>query len=124
MGAIAPLCRPLVDVGLRLLGGRGESDGRLAGEVGFADFKREIEPPIDVAELGWVLVPRMHGKGYGTEAVRAALAWGDRHFGSARSVCLIAPENAPSIRVAEKCGYREILRTTYKDEPTLLFERG
>jgi RimJ/RimL family protein N-acetyltransferase len=101
-----------------------KASGDFAGEVGFADFKRDIDPPIDVAELGWVLVPRMHGKGYGTEAVRAALEWGDRHFGSTRTVCLIAPENAPSIRVAEKCGYREILRTAYKDEPTLLFERG
>jgi len=102
----------------------GKSTGDVIGEVGFADFKREFEPALDVPEIGWVLAPPMHGKGYGTEAVRAALAWGDRHLDSPRTVCLIAPENAPSIRVAEKCGYREILRTTYKDEPTLLFERG
>jgi len=100
-----------------------KASGDFAGEVGFADFKRDMEPPIDVPELGWVLVPRMHGKGYGTEAVRAAVAWGDRHFGSARSMCMIAPENTPSIRVAQKVGFREIVRTTYKDEPTLLFER-
>ena len=101
-----------------------KSTGDFVGEVGFADFKREIEPPIDVAESGWVLAPQMHGKGYATEALRAMLAWGDGHLPSRRTVCLIAPENAPSIRVAEKCGYREILLTTYKDEPALLFERG
>jgi len=98
--------------------------GDFIGELGFSDYKRNIQPAIDgVPELGWVLSPRVHGRGYATEAVRAALAWSETHFGSARSVCLIAPENAPSIRVAEKCGYREIVRAIYKDEPTILFER-
>jgi RimJ/RimL family protein N-acetyltransferase len=102
-----------------------KTTGAFVGELGFSDYKRQIEPAIkDVPELGWVLTPEMHGQGFATEAVRAALVWGDAHFASARSVCLIAPENAPSIRVAEKCGYRELLRTTYKGEPTILFERG
>ena len=37
---------------------------------------------------------------------------------------MIAPDNAPSLRVARKCGYAEYARTTYKGEPTMLFERG
>jgi RimJ/RimL family protein N-acetyltransferase len=40
-----------------------------------------------------------------------------------RTACIIAPENAPSIRVAEKCGYREFQRTTYKDNATIMFVR-
>jgi hypothetical protein len=28
-----------------------------------------------------------------------------------------------SLRVAEKCGYREYARTTYKGVPVILFER-
>jgi RimJ/RimL family protein N-acetyltransferase len=98
--------------------------GRFLGEVGFADFKRDIEPSFDgMPEIGWVLASRAHGRGYATEAVRAAIAWGDAHLEAARTVCIIAPENRPSIRVAEKCGYREILRTTYKDKPTIMFAR-
>jgi RimJ/RimL family protein N-acetyltransferase len=31
--------------------------------------------------------------------------------------------NAPSLRVAEKCGYRELARVTYKTWPTLLYRR-
>lgn len=98
--------------------------GRFLGEVGFADFKRDIEPSFDgMPEIGWVLAPHAHGKGYATEAVRAALAWGDKHFETSRTVCIIAPDNTPSIRVAEKCGYRKFQETTYKDQPTLMFVR-
>jgi len=36
---------------------------------------------------------------------------------------MIAPENAASIRLAEKFGYREYARTTFLDGPVHLFER-
>ena len=98
--------------------------GRFMGEVGFANFRRVIEPSLDdMPEIGWALAPHSHGKGYATEAARAAIAWGEAHFGPIRTACIIAPENEPSIRVAEKCGYREFQRTTYKDQPTILFVR-
>ncbi len=97
---------------------------KFVGEVGFADYKRDIEPSIQgIPELGWVLASDMHGKGYATEAAHAALAWGDQYFGAVQTVCLIAPRNSASIRVAEKCGYRERLRTTYKGSPTILMVR-
>ncbi len=102
-----------------------KATGRFIGETGFAEGKRDIEPSLEgIPEAGWAMSPQVHGKGYATEAVQAAIAWGDRHFGSARTACIIAPENAPSIRVAEKCGYREFLRTTYKDNPTIMYVRG
>jgi RimJ/RimL family protein N-acetyltransferase len=98
--------------------------GKFVGEVGFADYKREIEPSLKgMPEIGWVLASRAHGKGYATEAVRAAVAWGDAHFEGARTACIIAPENAASMRVAEKCGYRELACTTYKGKPTVMFTR-
>jgi RimJ/RimL family protein N-acetyltransferase len=97
---------------------------RFIGEVGFADFRREIEPSLDgMPEIGWAIAPDAHGQGYATEAARAAIAWGDGHFGSRPTACIIAPENGPSIRVAEKCGYRAFARTTYKDKPTIMFVR-
>ena len=101
-----------------------KATGHFLGEVGFANFRREIEPSLDrMPEIGWVIAPRAHGNGYATEAVRAAITWGETHFGPVRTACIIAPENAPSIRVAEKCGYREFCRTTYKDNPTIMFVR-
>jgi RimJ/RimL family protein N-acetyltransferase len=101
------------------------STGRFAGELGFANFHRDIAPSMrDAPELGWALAPHFHGKGYATEAVRAAVAWGDVHFGRARTVCLISPDNAASIRVAQKCGYAVFERTLFNEQPTLFLERG
>jgi RimJ/RimL family protein N-acetyltransferase len=100
-----------------------ESD-RFVGEVGLAEFRREVTPPLEgVPEAGWVLAPWAHGRGYATEAVRAALSWADANLAAPRTVCLIAPENAASIHVAQKCGFRERTRGTYKGEETLILER-
>jgi RimJ/RimL family protein N-acetyltransferase len=106
-----------------------KATSKFVGEVGFSDWKREIEPSLrGVPEVGWVLATRVHGKGYATEAARAAIAWGDANIRSAqpalgRTVCIIHPEHAQSIRVATKCGFKEVQRTTYKGEPTILFAR-
>lgn len=100
------------------------ASGDFVGEVGFADYKREIQPSIqNIPELGWVFVPRVHGRGYATEAVGAALGWGRTHLSSPSTVCLIHPANLASIRVAEKCGFRKYHDAIYKNEPTLLFAR-
>lgn len=100
-----------------------KASGRFAGEGGFGAFKREITPVLDAPEQGWALVPWAHGKGYATEAVAAMIAWGAAHFGRSDFMCIISPDNAPSLRVAEKAGYREVARTAYKEAPTLVFQR-
>lgn len=99
--------------------------GKFLGEVGFADSKRDLNPSIEgIPEIGWVLNAESHGKGYGTEAVHAAVAWGDTHLGANKTVCIITPENAASIRVAEKCGYREFQQTTYHGQSAIIFKRS
>jgi RimJ/RimL family protein N-acetyltransferase len=106
-----------------------KASGDFAGEVGLSDWKREIEPSLKgVPEVGWVLATRAHGKGYAREAVRAVIAWGDANVSTAnavlgRMVCIIHPEHVRSIRVAEKCGFQQVQRTTYQGEPTILFSR-
>ncbi|GAC1390138.1 MAG: GNAT family N-acetyltransferase [Vulcanimicrobiaceae bacterium] len=98
--------------------------GAFVGEIGFADFKRELEPSIEgKPELGWALTPSMHRKGYATEAIQAACAWGDEHFEQKQTVCIIDPENLISIRVAEKAGFSESARILYHGEPVVLFSR-
>jgi RimJ/RimL family protein N-acetyltransferase len=98
--------------------------GAFVGEVGLADFKRDLEPPLgDVLEAGWVIRPGAQGRGFATEAVLAALAWAARHLAGRRVVCMIAADNAASFRVAEKCGFVEVARTGYRGDPTVLLAR-
>ena len=98
--------------------------GAFIGEMGFADYQRDIDPPLDGRpELGWILKTSTHGKGYATEALSAIASWGDAHFGGKETGCMIAPKNTASIRVAGKIGFVKKLRTTYKGDPTLVFYR-
>jgi RimJ/RimL family protein N-acetyltransferase len=97
---------------------------KLIGSAGFHDLRRDIEPSLEgIPEAGWTLTPASQGKGLATEVVRAMHAWGDSFFGGRKTVCIIDPGNTASLRVAEKCGYREVCKTAYRGEPTVLFER-
>jgi RimJ/RimL family protein N-acetyltransferase len=101
-----------------------KASGKRIGEAGILDVKREIVPSFHgVPEIGWGLLPEVHGKGYATEAVQAILGWAENRFGKVRMVCIIDPDNAPSLRVAARCGFKECARTTYKGDPTLILER-
>ena len=55
-------------------------------------------------ELAWVIYPAFQRQGFATEAALAVRNWAYRTLGLAPLVSLIAPGNAPSIRVAEKLG--------------------
>ena len=98
--------------------------GQPIGEVGFADFKRVIEPSIKgEPEIGWALTPSVHGKGYASEAALAAVAWGDKNFKAERMSCIIDPEHAASIRIAEKCEFTKSATTTYHGDDIIIFHR-
>lgn len=97
---------------------------KLVGEIGIMDAMREMDPPFgNDRELGWALLPETHGKGYASEALAAVLAWEKATFNAPCVVCMIDPDNAPSIKLALKYGFTERVRTTYKGLPTIQFER-
>lgn len=73
--------------------------GALAGRVGC--FEPEGWPGF---ELGYVLARPFWGRGYATEAARAALEYARAVLGRVRVISLIQPGNAASIRVAERLG--------------------
>ena len=103
---------------------REKASGRFVGELGFADFHRDMTPSFEgKPEAGWVLAAAAHGKGYATEGMQAALAWADARWPATTTACMIAPENTASLHVAAKLGYREITRTIYKGEASIVFER-
>lgn len=99
-------------------------DGAYLGQIGFADFKRDMVPNIEnIPEMGWIFAPQAQGKGYASEAAAAALAWADEHLNAPEIVAVIDPDNAPSIRVAEKAGFDRREDADYRGEPILLFRR-
>lgn len=93
------------------------------GEVGFADFMRGMTPDLSGRpEAGWVLARLAWGKGYATEAVKAAHDWLDEVI-PGRSTCIIDLDNDGSMRVATKVGYAEIGPSDYRGAPVMVFER-
>lgn len=102
-----------------------KSTGSVIGEVGLADFKRAIAPSLgDDPEYGWMLAAGAQGKGYASEALAAALRWGDRRFPGAKFCCLIDAENAPSVRLAERHGFRRERTALYKGKEVVVFRRA
>jgi RimJ/RimL family protein N-acetyltransferase len=81
------------------------ASGEVIGEAGFL----EPHPPGGdrrMPEAGWGLATSARGQGYAGEAVAAMLAWGDERF--ERTTCSISRDNAPSIALARRHGYREL----------------
>ena len=101
-----------------------KTTGSFVGEVGFADHKREVAPSLHgIPEIGWALTPEKQGLGYATEAVKAAIAWSDENFSIRETVCIIHPDNTPSIRIAESNGYAISSTTQDKEHPAMIFSR-
>jgi len=99
-----------------------KSSGAFVGEVGYAEQRREMKPSLTgMPEMGWVLLPNFHGRGYGLEAVQAAQNWFATTFPSARTCCIVDCRNAPSLRLADKIGFREWQRFYYHGDPIVVY---
>lgn len=98
--------------------------GRYLGEAGAMDFRRCIgEAYGRLPEMGWGFMPEVHGRGIAGEAIRAVLDWIDQGMGREGTVCMIAPENMPSIRLAGRLGYGETGEATYHGATVRTFLR-
>ena len=111
-------------VGYGFWAARETATGRFVGEVGLAEFRRDVDPSlVGVPEAGWVLACWAHGQGLAREATEAMLAWADAALGVRRIACMIDPHNAASLALAGKLGFRPFADTHYKARPTVLLER-
>ena len=101
-----------------------KAGGAFVGDCGFMWNRREL--PVDcgdLPEVGWTFAAAVHGKGLGSEASRAAIAWADKELGAPRTWCLIAESNHVSQRLAARMGYRESARVIHLDRPALVLTR-
>ncbi|MBD9371775.1 GNAT family N-acetyltransferase [Rhizobium sp. ARZ01] len=94
--------------------------GRVIGEAGFQEMRRVMEPSIEgTLEAGWMLDPSAQGRGYATEALKTLISWAEDRFPGKIMSCIIHPDNAASMRVATRLGFRETARTSCNGDVVL-----
>jgi RimJ/RimL family protein N-acetyltransferase len=76
-----------------------EASERVVGWNGLEYLKE-----LDEVEVAYLLSHEVWGKGFATEAARAAVQYGFETMKLPAIIGLVHPENAGSIRVLEKCG--------------------
>jgi RimJ/RimL family protein N-acetyltransferase len=79
------------------------ASGRLVGRTGLMHWEDWTASPHD-AEIGWAFARDVWGRGYATEAARAALDWAARHPSLRTIISITQPQNVRSRRVMEKLG--------------------
>ena len=91
--------------------------GAYLGEVGIYHLATYPEP-----EIGWMVLPAAEGRGIAAEAARALRDWAYAAQGWTTLVSYIDPENARSIRLAERLGARLDPDAPHpEDDPCLVY---
>lgn len=98
--------------------------GEMIGQVGFLSAMRGHGAGFDeYPEAGWLFDAAGQGHGFAHEAMVAALDWFDGAGLADRSVCMIDPANAASMRLADKLGFIETRPSAFDGNSLQLFER-
>jgi RimJ/RimL family protein N-acetyltransferase len=93
------------------------ASGELVGRVGF------YHAPYDWPglELGWTVARRLWGQGYAVESARLARDWAFETLNADEIVSAIHPDNAASVRVAERIGERRMREMSLSGRPHLIY---
>ncbi len=92
-----------------------KATGEVLGCCGFNMERDEDDPEGAFLELVIHLRATRWGKGYGQEAVDAALAWAKQHELAARVVASTTEENTSMRIILERAGMRELGKRWYED---------
>lgn len=93
-----------------------KSSGETIGSCGFARPHGTVE-----IELGYLLAQKHWGKGFATEAARAAMQYGFEKLNFPEIIALTDSENVASQKVLEKIGFARRGIEVYKGEETLVY---
>lgn len=91
-----------------------ELDGAAIGTIALS--RRDGERPghvgtvVEAVELSYLFLPSAWGRGYATEACAAALDWLAGIRPGERVVLCTQTANAPSMRLAARLGFTEVMR--------------
>lgn len=101
-----------------------KGDGTLLGMLALFTAWRDLDPPFgNEPEMGWIFATETHGQGLASEACDAVLRWAEANLDPTPIWAIIAPANAPSIKLARKFGFVAVHETPYHGEPTLVLKR-
>ena len=101
-----------------------KSDGKLVGNVGLFIAWRDLQPEFgEEPEMGWIMAAETHGQGFASEACGATLDWAKAYLEPTPIWAIVAPENEPSLRLAERLGFERVHETLYNNDPTVVLRR-
>lgn len=78
-----------------------KATGKFIGRCGLLPWEIDGQTEVEVA---YTISRAWQGQGLGSEAAQAILNYGFERLSLSRLICLIAPENIPSQKVAERIG--------------------
>ncbi len=100
------------------------SDCTLLGMTALFTAWRDLEPAFgEEPEMGWIFATETHGQGLAGEACRAVLGWAESELQPTPIWAIIAPANAPSMKLAGKLGFERLHETDYHGDPTVVMRR-
>jgi len=101
-----------------------KDDHRLVGNAGLFTAWRGLDPEFgDEPEMGWIFSQEVHGQGIAGEACRAVIDWAETSLAPTPIWAIIAPANAPSLKLAEKLNFEPLHETDYHGDPTIVLKR-
>jgi RimJ/RimL family protein N-acetyltransferase len=98
-----------------------KESGRLLGAVGLMQHDDWTAAAYNI-EVGWLIGREFWNHGYATEAARPFVTRAFEELKLERLICIVAPENLSSRRVAEKLGFRVVGETIWRDHQVLWHE--
>ncbi len=101
-----------------------KADGKLIGMTALFTAWRDLQPEFgEDPEMGWIFAAETHGQGMASEACKAVLGWAEASLAPTPIWAIIAPANAPSLKLADKLGFKRVHETLYHDDPTVVLRR-
>ena len=100
------------------------ADDKLVGTVSLFNAWRDMEPIFgEDPEMGWIFATEVQGQGIASETCLAALAWADAALPPRPIWAIVAPENEPSLKLAERLGFERLADSVYNNETTAVLRR-
>ena len=73
--------------------------------------------------MGWIFDSETHGQGLASEGCFAVLDWARNNLEPSPLWAIVAPANEPSLKLADRLGFKRVTDVVYHDSPTVVLRR-